>query len=69
MPYVDLNKKYKTHINDKDMMTPLCISYVFFFQNTRARAHAGWQARTIFSVLSSFMTKKGGRGGRIRHKQ
>lgn len=31
----------------------------FFFQNTRARARAGRQARTIFSVLSSFMTKKG----------
>lgn len=51
------------------MMTPLCISYVFFFQNTRARAQAGRQARTVFSVLSSFMTKKGGRGGRVRHKQ
>lgn len=31
----------------------------FFFQNTHARARAGRQARTIFSVLSSFMTKKG----------
>lgn len=58
MPYVAQNKKYKTHINDKDMMTPLCISYVFFFpEHTRARAHAG----THHFFCTKFIHDKKGR--------